>query len=268
MTPADRAEAVSLLVRSRLRPGLVPTLSDRWPTMQTRDAYRIQEECLREWAASGRTLLGYKILLTRPELQQRFHTREPAFGRLLDDSILADRSVVDVASVVHATAEPEVAFQLGRDVSASWSSLDEVRCAIRTVAASIEIPTRHMAWGSKLTNVVADNGGAGYAVIGRPNARGLPPTLRGLNVVVRKNGVPVAQGNTDAAYGDPVRALAWLARRLALVGQALKAGQVIMTGSCTPAIEVQPGDIVDVEIQSIGCASAQFADLRLLVPGL
>ena len=61
-----------------------------------------------------------------------------------------------------------------------------------------------------------------------------------------KNGKEVARGRSDAVLGNPVTAVAWLARKVASFGVTLEAGQVILPGSVHRAIDVAPGDAFEV----------------------
>ena len=58
----------------------------------------------------------------------------------------------------------------------------------------------------------------------------------------RRNGEVVAEGRSDAVLGNPVTAVAWLARKVDSFGVRLKAGDVVLPGSCTRAIDARPGD--------------------------
>jgi 2-keto-4-pentenoate hydratase len=50
----------------------------------------------------------------------------------------------------------------------------------------------------------------------------------------------VAEGRIDAVLGNPVTAVAWLARKAESFGVRLKAGDIELPGSCTRAIDATP----------------------------
>jgi 2-keto-4-pentenoate hydratase len=58
--------------------------------------------------------------------------------------------------------------------------------------------------------------------------------------------------------GDPVIAVAWLARKVASFGVRLKAGDIVLPGSCTRAIDARPGDAFHAEFAGLGSVRLQF----------
>ena len=54
-----------------------------------------------------------------------------------------------------------------------------------------------------------------------------------MRATVEINGARVAEATGAAVLGDPLRALVWLANKLPEYGYALRAGQLVMTGSLT-----------------------------------
>jgi 2-keto-4-pentenoate hydratase len=58
--------------------------------------------------------------------------------------------------------------------------------------------------------------------------------------------------------GNPVTAVAWLARKVADFGVRLRAGDIVLPGSCTKAIDVRPGDQFRADFTGLGRASLNF----------
>jgi 2-keto-4-pentenoate hydratase len=58
--------------------------------------------------------------------------------------------------------------------------------------------------------------------------------------------------------GDPVIAVAWLARKVASFGVRLKAGDIVLPGSCTRAIDARPGEEFHAEFAGLGSVRLQF----------
>lgn len=77
-------------------------------------------------------------------------------------------------------------------------------------------------------------------------------------MILEKNGEIVATGSGAAALGAPANAVAWLANMLGSLDMALKAGEVILSGSLAIMVPVQAGDNLRVTIGGIGGCSVRF----------
>lgn len=82
--------------------------------------------------------------------------------------------------------------------------------------------------------------------------------LRTLGVVLEKNGEAVAIAAGAAVLGHPAAAIAALANHLGGYGEEIPAGTMILSGGVTEAVAVNPGDYVNLKIQSLGSVSARF----------
>jgi 2-keto-4-pentenoate hydratase len=69
----------------------------------------------------------------------------------------------------------------------------------------------------------------------------------------------VARGLGAAVGGDPLNSVVWLARKLGEFGLALRAGDVIMTGSLTPQFPLAPGDRARAEFAGLGAVEVAVA---------
>jgi 2-keto-4-pentenoate hydratase len=59
--------------------------------------------------------------------------------------------------------------------------------------------------------------------------------------------------------GNPVIAVAWLARTVARFGVRLRAGHVVLPGSCTRAIDAAPGDDFRADFDGLGSVRLAFS---------
>ena len=58
--------------------------------------------------------------------------------------------------------------------------------------------------------------------------------------------------------GNPVTAVAWLARKVDQFGVRLKAGDIVLPGSCTRAIDVHAGDTFVADFTGLGSVRLSF----------
>ena len=72
------------------------------------------------------------------------------------------------------------------------------------------------------------------------------------------NGEVVAEGRSDAVLGNPVTAVAWLARKVDDFGVRLRAGDIVLPGSCTRAIDVHPGEEFVADFAGLGSVRLSF----------
>jgi len=82
--------------------------------------------------------------------------------------------------------------------------------------------------------------------------------LQAIQVAASINGKPVASASAIEILGHPVEAVMWLSRELANQGKVLNPGDIVATGSCTPILQVLPGQELSVDFGSLGQVSCHF----------
>jgi 2-keto-4-pentenoate hydratase len=76
--------------------------------------------------------------------------------------------------------------------------------------------------------------------------------------VLTRIGEVVAKGRCDAVLGNPVIAVAWLARKVEGFGVRLKAGDIVLPESCTKAFDARPGDDFIADFGGLGSVHLSF----------
>jgi 2-keto-4-pentenoate hydratase len=226
-------------------------------------AYAVQTMLRDEAVAAGRRVVGRKIGLTAPAVQRQLGVDRPDFGVLYEDMAHASGDTVPTSCLLQPKVEAEVAFELGADLDGPVDP-DAVRAAVRRVLPALEIVDSRIAgWDITFGDTVADNASSGLYVLGE-NTVGTHdlaaldlPTVR---MTLHKDGELASSGTGDACLGDPVAALAWLAREAQRHGDPLRAGQIVLSGALGPMVPVGPGAAVHAEITGLGSVSCTFGD--------
>jgi 2-keto-4-pentenoate hydratase len=71
--------------------------------------------------------------------------------------------------------------------------------------------------------------------------------------------VRAAVGTGARVLGDPRLALTWLANELTRYGEALRAGDVVITGTCVKPVPIAPGDRIRMDFGEFGTIEAALA---------
>ena len=82
--------------------------------------------------------------------------------------------------------------------------------------------------------------------------------------MLTRNGEVVAEGRSDAVLGNPVTAVAWLARKVESFGVRLQKGDMVLPGSCTRAIDARAGDEFVADFTGLGSVRLSFEYLELV----
>jgi 2-keto-4-pentenoate hydratase len=254
LTPEQRAEAAELLrVAERDRAPIKP-LVELYPGIDVVDAYEIQLINIRR---RNRPVLGHKVGLSSLAMQQMMGVDEPDYGHLLDDMVLDGTAIA--ADYLYPRVEVEVAFVLSADLPGEGCTVGDVLAATEFVSPAIElIDSRIIDWRIGLPDTIADNASSAAFILGEQRRRPSEVDLKTIGVTLDRNGEQQASGRSDAVLGDPAVAVAWLAGKVASFGVRLRAGDVVLPGSCTRAIDARSGDEFHAEFEGLGSVSLRF----------
>ena len=242
----------------------VSPLTTTYSGMSVDDAYAIQLAQVTAWTSAGAVVKGHKVGLTSMAMQKQLGVNEPDFGVLLDSMFLPEGITTDITRFLQPRAEPEIGFVLGHSLSGPGVTVAEVVAAIDFVLPALEIIDSRIAdWKITLPDTIADNASSGGLVLGSRPVRPESLDLALTGCLLHRNGRLVDTGAGGAVLGgSPVNALVWLANVLGERGVALEAGHVILPGSVTAAIPINPGDTISATFDRIGTVSITFSELE------
>jgi 2-keto-4-pentenoate hydratase len=221
LSPADVAEGARLLDRARLDRVPIAVLTERWPNLDERDAYAIQDAGV---ALAASAPLGFKLGYTSKAMRIQMGVDRPNYGRLHEGTRIPNGGELEMDRLIHPLIEPEIALLIGADME-----VDSVMPALEIV------DTRYVDYTFTAFDNIADNSSAARFVLGTPRSLRAIGDLRSLPATLYADESIVAQGNGSDALGDPLLALAWLINQLGRNGATIEAGAIVLTGGLTRA---------------------------------
>ena len=237
----------------------IAPLTDREPSITIEDAYQIQLRMIKRRLDAGETVVGKKIGVTSKIVMDMLKVNQPDFGQMLSGMVFNEGEPIAVSTLIAPKAEAEVAFLLNRDLVGPGVTAADVLRATECVMPCFEIvDSRIRDWKIKIQDTVADNASCGVLTLGgvRRSPRHVDLALAGM--VLEKNGEVISTSCGVSVQGSPVNAVAWLANTLGRLGIALKAGEIILSGSQSPLVPVQAGDSLHCSVGGLGSTSVRF----------
>ena len=247
MIPRTQKEELAIALDAAWRSRkAIPPLTETHPDLDVTGAYEIQNYWSNLRIARGDKIVGRKIGLTNPIIQEQLGVNEPDYGALWRSSFYeGDSGVVEIPSAdfMQPRLEGEIAFLIGEELSGGDLAAEDVLSATEACALGVEVVDSRIAdWRIKLVDTIADNASYGGFSLG-PWDRGMVrQDLRKLAMTIKKDGDIIAEGLGEAALGHPAESTAWLANTLGKFGVALQPGDIVISGGITKMLPVTEGD--------------------------
>jgi 2-keto-4-pentenoate hydratase len=224
-------------------------------------AYEVQQVLGQKRLQAGALAVGRKIGLTSPAVQTQIGVDQPDFGVLFDDMQYLDGAEISMTHLFQPRVEAEIAFVLAKDLPGPDFSTATVSAAIDYAVAAIEVvDSRVRDWKIGILDTVADNASSGVYVLGSRRLRLHEFAPQDVEMTMWCNQAAVSSGNGRECLGNPLNALAWLARTVADFGAPLKRGEVVLSGALGPVFSVEHGMKVVADLGPLGTVSANFSE--------
>jgi 2-keto-4-pentenoate hydratase len=278
-TPASQADLsalVSDLTRARLDAQPLP-----WPAAVPADvplAYAAALAVRAARGAQGDRPVGYKVGFTNRTIWSRYEVYGPIWGTVWHSSLARvdasrpNEGVLSLKGLCEPRIEPEVVFGL-REAPPPNCSAEQLVAAIDWVAHGYEIVHTHFpGWKFSAAQAVADGGLHGRLLVGHavklpagtaPEA--LIASLAGLKLRLYGDGVLKDEGVGANVLDGPVQALLHFVRELRATpgAPALRAGDIITTGTLTDAWPVRAGQTWHTELEASGPVAGALKGLAV-----
>lgn len=225
-----------------------------WGNEHVREGTRRMLVLRSEHLAGGERAIGWKLGFGAPASLERFGLSGPLLGFLTDATVHAPGATVSCAGWKRPVAEPEIAVRIARDVKPGSGDIAE---SIASLGAAIELadvdpPPEH------IEETLAGNIFHRAVIFGEPDPARAGGKRNDLRARVAHDGVEVADtGDVEALTGDLIELIRHSAALLAAAGEQLSAGDVVITGSIIPPLEIRPGQEIIFELAPLPAISVR-----------
>ena len=256
---AAHEAAAERLIDAARRQRPCPPVRELLPDGGVDDGYEVQK-IVHARTSAARRRVGRKVGLTSPAVQHQMQVDTPDFGVLFADMAYGDAQPIPFGDLLQPRVEAEVAFVLGADLPDHPVTAAELLRAVDFVLPAIEVVDSRIAdWDISIFDTVADNASSGVFVTGgSPRSLRDIDDLRSSEMALVADGEVVSSGTGADCLGHPLNAVVWLANVVAERGEALRAGELVLSGSLGPLVPVRPGLTYEARISGVGSVRATF----------
>ncbi len=237
----------------------IEKLSDKYKEITILDSYNIQSKVIELKLAREEKIIGKKIGLTSKGIQDQFGVYEPDYGILTDKGLLKTNQELDISNLNQPKIEAEIVFVLKEDLLGPVVTPWHVISATEGIMPALEVvDTRFNDWKIKIFDTISDSASYARIVVGDKMTKIDDIDLSLLGMASYKNGKLEFTAAGAEVMGNPINSVVWLANKMIELGQPLKKGEIILSGSLTPLMGISSGDYVQVKFDRIGSVSLKI----------
>lgn len=247
----DVNELSMFLTSGRLEAKPVEQLS-KTNKISRSEAYQIQELGIEARVDAGEKLVGLKMGLTSEAKRKQMNLDAPLYGELTDKMQVPNNGIFKMKGSIHPKIEPEIGFIISKELSGDVTR-EDVIAACSGVFASLEIlDSRYTEFKYfSMEDVIADNSSSSHFVCGEIVSSFNELNLKDLKMSMSVNGKVAHEGVSSAISGDPVLSVVQLVELLATRGRTLPEGSLVLAGAATPAVALEPGMNISLEVDGL-----------------
>jgi 2-keto-4-pentenoate hydratase len=237
----------------------ITPLSTTYPDLDLQSAYQIADLCHQAKLGVGATRVGRKIGFTNASIWPTYNVKEPVWGSMYAHTVTELQSNAALCSIAHLSEpriEPEIIFKLKSVPTVNASELELLAC-IDWMAHGFEIVQSNFKdWKFKVQDTIAQGGLHGMLLIG-PRVKVTSATnqliqqLEQFTINLNCDQVVIDTGKGSNVLGSPLLALRHFVNLLSQQKQALKADEIITTGTLTGAFPIKAGQCWNTKLSGI-----------------
>lgn len=243
--------AASELLHALDNRSIIEPFTSRDPRFDNGAAYDVSAEILRRRRARGEKPIGRKIGFTNRLIWDEYGVSAPMWGHVYDHTVTFLSEPFGRLAISHLSQpriEPEIMLHF-RESPQHAHDEDELLSTIDWIAHGFEIVQTHfLDWKFGLPDTVADFGLHGALMVGPPQPverfDDLARKLRTFTIELARNGSNAARGAGSNVLDGPLPAALFLLRVLRdqKLFDPVAAGEIVTTGTLTPALPISPGE--------------------------
>jgi 2-keto-4-pentenoate hydratase len=230
-----------------------------WEDARVVRGMRAQLEMRRVRLAGGDAPLGWKVGFAAPEMLKRLDIAGPLVGFLTRNALVQSGASISLTGWAKPVAEPEIAVYVAHNVSAG-ADRDTANAAIAGISPAIEMVDL-TAPPEDPERILAGNIYQRHVVLSGDAPARTGSTSDDLVCRILRRGTEFARtGNPQVNTGNWVDIVRHVADVLALFGEQLRGGEIIITGSVVAPLVIEPDeDTIAFELDPVGRVGVRFS---------
>jgi 2-keto-4-pentenoate hydratase len=210
-----------------------------WDDPRIARGMKVQLAARRKRIADGDKLLGWKVGFGAPAAMEKFQIAAPLVGYLMQSGHVSSGASVSLKGWTKPAAEPEIAIRMGHDLPAGGDLAAATR-AIASLSPAIELADIDLPFDDPEA-ILKGNIFQRHVVLGPSDQARAGSSTAGLVGVLSGDGREIARTtDPEAMTGKLAVIVRHVADLLGAFGERLAAGEIIIAGSVTPPLIVDP----------------------------